>query len=128
MGLFLLFLLLELTTKTMDREKNITFCRWGVEPQRNFKVVDALSYHSLVQLPSKAILLFLQLLISLPTLSHPWCWHRCMCGFTVHSVVGELMQLKNKPAPSGLFFSRISFPFLFHLIAVEELLLAQRRS
>lgn len=79
MALFLLFLLLELTTKTMDRRKNITFCRRGVEPQRLFKVMNTLSYHSLVQLPSKAILLFLKLLISSFALPHPLYWHSCVC-------------------------------------------------
>lgn len=78
MGLFLLFLLLQLTTKTMERWKNII---WEVEPQRNFKVMNTLRYHSLVQLPSKAVLLFLQLLISFPTLPHPLSQHRCVCSF-----------------------------------------------
>lgn len=80
--------------------------------------MNTLSYHSLVQLPSKAILLFLQLLISFPTLPHPLCWHRCMCSFTMHCFVGELMQLKNKAFPSELFFSQISFPILLHLVAM----------
>lgn len=91
-GLFLLFLLLELTTKTMDKQKNIT---WGVEPQGNVKVMNILRYHSLVQLPSKAMLLFLQLLISFPTLPHPLCRHRRMCSF--HHVLLCQCNWKNIP-------------------------------
>lgn len=49
----------------------MTFCKRGVELLRNVKVMNNFSYHNSVQLPNKAILLFLQLLISFPTLPHP---------------------------------------------------------
>lgn len=70
-------------------------------------------------------MLFLQQLVSFPTLSYPLPWHKCLCLMVCWTV--EQIHLKHKAFPSGLFFEPDQFPDLFHLIAIGVFLLVQRR-